>query len=348
MRLAKSFDVVGLHCEGEIGNVIVGGVGPVPGETMLDKRKYLTEQRDWIRKLALQEPRGNVARNANIILPSNNPKADAGYVIMEAIEYPVMSGSNTICVATALLETGMIPAVEPVTNLVLESAAGLIPVECQVKDGKVTSVKFTNQPAFVYQLDAKVDVPGLGTFKVDVAWGGMCYIILPASDLGLKMDPEEGREIITIAERVKMAAAEQIEAVHPLFPEYPGITNCVLTGPATREGNVVTAKNTVVVSPGRIDRSPCGTGTSARMAVMHARGELKEGDTFIHKSIIDSTFICAIEGTTTVGDRPAIIPSVAGQAWITDFTKIVLDATDPYPTGFKIGDTWPKGLNIGL
>lgn len=348
MRFSKSFDVVGLHCEGEVGNVIVGGVGPVPGETMLDKRAHLTNDRDWIRKLALQEPRGNVVRNANIILPSNNPAADAGYVIMESIEYPVMSGSNTICVATALLETGMLPMSEPVTKLTLESAAGLIGVEASCKDGKVTSVKFTNQPAFVYQLDASVDVPGMGTFKVDVAWGGMCYIILPASDLGLEMVPENGREIITVAEKVKMAAAEQISAVHPLFPEYPGITNCCLTGPVTREGNTVTSKNTVVVSPGRIDRSPCGTGSSARMAVMHARGELKEGDTFIHKSIIDTTFICKIEGTTTVGDKPAIIPSVAGQAWITDFTKVVLDPTDPFPTGFQIGDTWPKGLNIGL
>ena len=277
MRFSKSFNVVGIHCEGEVGNVIVGGLGQIPGESMLDKRNFLAANRDWIRKLILSEPRGQVARNANIILPSSHPDADAGYIILESIEYPVMSGSNTICVATVLLETGMVDVHEPVTKLNLESPAGIIPVECNLNDGKVTSVRFTNQPAFVYELDAKVEVEGLGTFEIDVAWGGMTYFIIPAKKLGFEITPDEARDICAVMEKIKTAAAEQITVTHPIHPEFPGISVGVLAGPVEKSGNDLISKNTVVVSPGRLDRSPCGTGTSARMAVMHARGELVVG-----------------------------------------------------------------------
>ncbi|MBL8930496.1 MAG: proline racemase family protein, partial [Kineosporiaceae bacterium] len=335
MRFSRSLQVVGVHAEGEVGNVIVGGVGQVPGATMLDKRNHLARERDWIRTLILGEPRGQVARNANIILASNHPDADAGYVIMESIEYPVMSGSNTICVATVLLETGMLEAVEPVTRLTLESPAGLIPVECQVRDGKVTSVRFTNQPAFVHHLDAPVEVEGIGTVTVDVAWGGMAYVLLDARALGFRITPDEARDICATGERVKIAAAEQLTAVHPVNPDFPGITICALTLPPERIDGVLTAKNTVVVSPGRCDRSPCGTGTSARMALMHARGELAVGEPFVHTSIIDSRFECRIESTTTVGGVPAVVPSIAGQAWITDLTTLVLDPSDPYQNGYR-------------
>lgn len=346
MHFTRSVQVVGVHAEGEVGNVIVGGFGPVPGETMFDKRNYLARDRDWMRQLILSEPRGQVARNANIILPSSHPDADAGYVIMESIEYPVMSGSNTICVATVLLETGMLPAEEPTTRLVLESPAGLIPLECEVHDGKVTSVRFTNQPAFVYHLDATVEVDGLGSVTVDVAWGGMAYVIVDARNFGLNITPDEARDICDLGERIKIAAAEQLDAVHPVNPDFPGITICQFTLPPERIDGVLTAKNTVVVSPGRCDRSPCGTGTSARLAVMHARGEISVGERFIHTSIIDSRFDCRIESETTVGEVPAIVPSVAGQAWITDLTTLMLDPSDPYPGGYRLTDTWPLGLSL--
>jgi proline racemase len=346
MHFVKSLQVVGVHAEGEVGNVIVGGFGPVPGETMFDKRNYLAQDRDWMRQLILSEPRGQVARNANIILPSSHPDADAGYVIMESIEYPVMSGSNTICVATVLLETGMLPAEEPTTRLVLESPAGLIPLECEVHDGKVTSVRFTNQPAFVYHLDATVEVDGLGSVTVDVAWGGMAYVIVDARNFGLNITPDEARDICDLGERIKIAAAEQLDAVHPVNPDFPGITICQFTLPPERIDGVLNAKNTVVVSPGRCDRSPCGTGTSARLAVMHARGEISVGERFIHTSIIDSRFDCRIESETTVGEVPAIVPSVAGQAWITDLTTLMLDPSDPYPGGYRLTDTWPLGLSL--
>jgi len=348
MRFSKSFNVVGIHCEGEVGNVIVGGLGQIPGESMLDKRNFLAENRDWIRKMILSEPRGQVARNANIILPSSNPNADAGYIILESIEYPVMSGSNTICVATVLLETGMVDVHEPITRLNLESPAGIIPVECQVSDGKVISVRFTNQPAFVYELNAKVEVAGLGTFGVDVAWGGMTYFIIGAKELGFEIVPDEARDICAVMEQIKTAAAQQIPVTHPIHPEFPGISVGVLAGSVENIAGVKTSKNTVVVSPGRLDRSPCGTGTSARMAVMHARGELEVGERFVHTSIIDSTFDCRIESTTTVGGKDAIVPSIAGQAWITEFSTMVLDPSDPYPAGYRLTDTWPKGLDFGL
>ena len=348
MRFSKSFNVVGIHCEGEVGNVIVGGLGQIPGESMLDKRNFLAENRDWIRKMILSEPRVQVARNANIILPSSNTNADAGYIILESIEYPVMSGSNTICVATVLLETGMVEVHEPITRLNLESPAGIIPVECQVSDGKVTSVRFTNQPAFVYELDAKVEVAGLGTFGVDVAWGGMTYFIIGAKELGFEIVPDEARDICAVMEQIKTAAAQQIPVTHPIHPEFPGISVGVLAGSVENIAGVKTSKNTVVVSPGRLDRSPCGTGTSARMAVMHARGELEVGERFVHTSIIDSTFDCRIESTTTVGGKDAIVPSIAGQAWITEFSTMVLDPSDPYPSGYRLTDTWPKGLDFGL
>jgi proline racemase len=257
-----------------------------------------------------------------------------------------MSGSNTICVATVLLETGMIDSVEPVTNLVLESAAGLIPVECEVRDGKVTSVRFTNQPAFVYELDATVEVEGVGSVTLDVAWGGMGYILLDARTFDLEITPDEARDICALGETIKIAAVEQLSAVHPENPDFPGITNCEFTLPPERLDGVLVAKNTAVVSPGRCDRSPCGTGTCARMAVMHARGELAVGETLVHTSIIDSRFDCRIESTTAVGGVRAIVPSIAGQAWITDLTTLVVDPTDPYPAGYELTDTWPTGLSV--
>ncbi|MGH3639459.1 MAG: proline racemase family protein [Mycobacterium sp.] len=341
MRLNNLVDIVGCHAEGEVGDVVVGGVGNVPGATMFDKRNYLQSHRDDLRLRLLREPRGNVIRSVNVVLPSNNPKAVMGYVIMESTEYPAMSGSNTICVATVLLETGMIPMEEPVTRFTLEAPAGLIDVECQCRNGKVTSVRFVNQPAFVYQLDATINVPGIGALAVDVAWGGMCYVIVDAASAGFKLEPTEGRELRVMGERIKAAAIEQLPpAVHPVHPEYPGITNLSFTSPLERVDGVLRARNAVIVSPGRIDRSPCGTGTSARLAVMHARGQIGVGERFIHESIVGTTFDAVVESTSKQGSVDAIIPSIAGQGWITQLIKVGLDPTDPFPTGYALSDTW--------
>lgn len=340
VRWKKTLNVVEIHAEGEIGKVIVGGIGPVPGKTMFDKRTHLENHLDSIRKMVLFEPRGAVWHNANAILPSNDPEADYGYIIMESTEYPVMSGSNTMCVATVLLETGILPMVEPITELTLESPAGLIPVRCTCEDGKVTSVRLVNQPAFVYHRDKIIEVEGVGSLRCDVSYGGMTFAMVDAADLGLFVRPDEARDLCSLGEKVKRAAAEQLEVRHPLNPGIPGITITEFTTPLEREGNLLRSRNTCIVAPGRCDRSPCGTGCSARLALLHARGEMKPGDTLIHESITGSTFTCEIEGTTKVGPYDAVIPAVAGQAWIIGLNTMGMDPTDPYQDGFTVGDTW--------
>lgn len=348
MKFSKVLSVVECHAEGESGKVIVGGVGHVPGETMFEKREHLEAHMDDIRKLVLFEPRGAVWHNANIVLPSNHPEADMGYVILETTEYPAMSGSNTMCVATVLLETGMLPMTEPVTDLVLESPAGLIRVRCECAGGKVTSVRLVNQPAFVYYRDAVIDVPGLGDVRVDIAYGGMTYVMVDAADLGFMIEPGEAREICEVGERIKAAAAEQLPVEHPVNPRIPGITNLQLMGPLRHEQGVLTSKNVVVVSPGRCDRSPCGTGTSARLALLHSQTRIAPGETFVHQSITGSRFVSSIEGVTSVGGRDAVIPAIAGQAWITGLHHLGLAPTDPYPEGFTLADTWMRDVSSAV
>ena len=337
MRLRKVLSVVDCHAEGESGKVIVGGVGHVPGKTMFDM--YLEAHMDDIRKMVLFEPRGAVWHNANIVLPPNHPEADMGYVILETTEYPAMSGSNTICVATVLLETGILQMQEPVTNLTLESPAGLIRVRCACSDGKVTSVRLVNQPAFCYHLDSAIEVAGLGTVRVDIVYGGMTYVMV-AADLDFSIHPSEACDLCEVGQKLKFAAAEQLAVEHPENPATPGITNTQSMGPLQRENGQLRSKNCVVVSPGRCDRSPCGTGSSARLALLHAKGLMKEGETLIHESITGSKFACTIEGVAKVGPYAAVIPSIADQAWVTGFYQMGMDPTDPYQQGFTVADTW--------
>ena len=340
MRFAKTFTVFGCHAEGEVGNVITGGVGDVPGSTIFDKRLHLEEHQDQIRQLVLLEPRGAVVQNANLILPSSHPGADMGYVILEVNEYPAMSGSNTICVATVLLESGMLPMTEPVTELVLEAPGGLISVSCDCTDGKVTSVRFTNQPSFVYAQDVPIEIVGFDPILIDVAYGGMTYALVKAADVGMSLVPAEARDLCVLGQRIKAALYEQVEAVHPENPLIRGVTQLSFTGPVVADGAALRSRNAVVVTPGRLDRSPCGTGTSARLAAMHARGEITVGQDFIHESIIGTEFRGRIERTTTVGDYPATVTSIAGQAWITGINQLGLDPTDPFPYGHTLNDTW--------
>ncbi|MEM5339612.1 proline racemase family protein [Paraburkholderia azotifigens] len=348
MRWNKTFTMVNCHAEGEVGNVVTGGLIDVPGTTMFEKMMYLEEHGDTLRKICLFEPRGSVNHNVNFILPATDPRAQMGYVIAESTEYVAMSGSNTMCVATVLLETGILPMQEPVTELVLESPAGLIHARCECEDGKVKRVAFTNQPAFVSHLDANVEVPGLGTVKADVAYGGMTYVLVGAEALGFGITPDEAREICEIGQKIKAAAAQQLPFSHPLNPLIKGITNFELTGPLQREEGRLFARNAVVVSPGRCDRSPCGTGTSARLAVLHARGLIGVGQTFIHESITGSRFESRVESRTKVGDVDAVVSVVAGQAWITGISQIGVDPTDRFQSGFTLADTWLEAVDEKL
>ncbi|MHA6844848.1 proline racemase family protein [Ralstonia syzygii] len=340
--------VVGCHAGGEVGNVVTGGVFDAPGDSVFEKMIHLEEHWDDLRKLCLFEPRGSVNQSVNFIVPSRDPRAQMGYIIAESTEYPVMSGSNTMCVATVLLETGILPMTEPVTGLVLESPAGLIGLRCQCSAGKVTRVEFTNQPAFANHLDRHIEVPGIGSIKVDVGYGGMTYVIVDAEALGFSIVADEARDLCELGQTIKAAAAEQLPSPHPLNPLIKGITQTLFAGPLRREGGVVKSRNTVVISPGRCDRSPCGTGTSARLAVMHAKGQIAVGERFVHESIIGSTFEGCIVSTTELGGVPAIVPTIAGQAWIASISQVGVDPTDPFQTGFTLSDTWLEKIDNSL
>ncbi len=346
-RTITAFDA---HAAGEPGRVIVDGVPDVPGNTMFDKMRYLREHDDALRLLMLREPRGYPAANCNVLLPPTRPEADTGFVIMEQAEYPPMSGTNTMCVVTVLLETGIVPAREPVTELVLETPAGLVGITADVRDGKVTRVAFRNVPAFALHLDATVEMPGLGSVTVDVAWGGMFYVLAPAEVFGLRLEPGEGRRIVEVGEAVKQAARTQLPVRHPTNPDIEGISISQLWGPARDPS--ARRRNAVVVSTGSfdharpetwtgaIDRSPCGTGTCAAMAVLHARGELGLHEDFVHEGILETHFTGRLVEETTVGDLPAVVPTLSGRAWITGRAEYVLDETDPFPEGFTLGDIW--------
>jgi proline racemase len=350
VRLSNLVTAVDAHAGGEPGRVITGGVLDVPGRTMFEKRTYLEQHGDALRRRMLREPRGYPGLCCNLILPPTDPEADAGFVIMEPTEYPPMSGSNTICVATVLLETGMLPMQEPVTEIVLEAPAGLVRVRADVANGKVTRVTFENVPAFAVYLDTSVEVPGLGTVTVDVAYGGMFYVIAEAAPLGLRLEPDEGRDIVRIGEAIKVAARGQLPVVHPDNDAITGITIAELTAPPTRPE--ATAKNTVVLSTGGwdpskpeswsgvLDRSPCGTGTCAKMAVLHAKGRLPLETDFLHESILGTVWTGRLVRETRVGPHPAVVPTIGGRAWITSLSHYVLDADDPFPEGFTVGDLW--------
>ena len=340
MPFSRSFNVVGVHCCGEVGDVVVGGVLDVPGKTMYEKMMHFWTKKDSLRQLLLQEPRGFAGICTNLLLPPCNPEADAGFLIMEQEEYAPMSGSNTICTTTVLLETGMIPMQEPITHVKLDTPAGLIGVTAECENGKCKTVAFDNVPAFVFGLDIEVPVPGLGTIKVDIAWGGMVYVLIDASQFGLKIESANGAKAVELGERIKRAVQKHTDPIHPENPQIRGVSALEWTEPLLKDQSDKTAVNTVVVSPGQLDRSPCGTGTCARLAVLHARALLEVNETFRHRSIIGTEFISHIRGTTKVGDYPAVLPTVKGSAWITSFKQVVLDSTDPFPEGFRVGDSW--------
>ncbi|RPI80859.1 MAG: hypothetical protein EHM41_21840 [Chloroflexi bacterium] len=350
MRISKVIQAVDAHACGEPGRVIVGGVADVPGATMYEKMVYLKDKADWLRKLMLREPRGNPVTCCNILLPPTRPEAAAGYVIMEQVEYPGMSGTNTICVATVLLETGIIPMVEPVTEFTLEAPAGLVGIRAECSNGKVKQVTFRNVPAFAVYLDKTIEVPHLGKVKVDVAYGGMFYVIADAEQLGINIRPEEGGEIVRVGEMIKAAATEQLPVVHPEQPGFTGITISQLSAPPTVPD--AHRKNVVIVSTGKldwdrpatwkgiIDRSPCGTGTCAKMAVLHAKGQLGLNQDFRHEGILSTIFTGRLLEETQVGPYKAVVPTLSGTAWITGIASYMVDAEDPFPEGYTMGDIW--------
>ena len=340
MRAKHLIHVVSCHAEGEVGDVIVGGVAPPPGATLWEQRNFI-ERDGWLRDVVLNEPRGGVFRHVNLLVPPKDSAAAMGFIVMEPADTPPMSGSNGICVATVLLETGILPMEEPETRFLLEAPGGPVEIAAACRDGKVETVRLRNVPSFADRLDAPLEVEGLGTLRVDTAYGGDSYVIADAHALGFALSPDEARDLARTGMRIARAANEQIGFRHPEQPEWAHISFCQFAAPLEYREGVAHGRNAVAIRPGKIDRSPCGTGCSARLAVLHAKGLVAVGEPFVGVSLIESRFDCRIEGETTVGNRPAILPSLAGRAWITGTHQLAVDPDDPWPRGYRLSDTWP-------
>lgn len=346
-------DAIEVHAEGEPGRILTSAAGLVKGETMAARLQYCKDSLDWLRRLMLHEPRGYPGLCAVILLPPVNEGSDFGIVVLEQGGFTPMSGSNTICAVTAVIEAGIVPARGPETTVTIDTAVGVVQAVARVQDGKVLSVTVVNVPAFVVELDFPLEVPHFGTVPVDVVFGGQFFAQARAADLGLALDPDNGKELARAGALIKMAALEQIHVTHPDSPTVSGVNLVMLhTGhrvPGRQDRNTVVLSNGKLVPDdpstwtGALDRSPCGTGTSARMAALHARGELAVGEDFSHRSIIGSEFIGRLTGTTTVGGFDAVLPTITGRGWVTGTSEWALDPTDPFPSGYTVGDIWAPG-----
>jgi proline racemase len=341
MRATRVIHVVSCHTAGEVGDVIVGGVAPPPGDTIWEQSRWIA--RDGVlRNLLLNEPRGGVFRHVNLLVPPKDARARTGWIIMEPEYTPPMSGSNAICVTTVLLETGLVPIEEPETVVRLEAPGGLVEAVATCRDGKVERVRIRNVPSFAGRLSVPLEVEGLGTLTVDTAYGGDSFVLVDAHALGFALTADEARALAETGGRITAAANTQLGFRHPTNPDWAHISFCQFAAPLSYQDGIPVSRNAVAIRPGKIDRSPCGTGCSARLAVLHARGVLRTGDVVIGRSIIDSTFRCRIESEAEVGGRRAIVPSIEGSAWITGTHQHMLDPTDPWPEGYRLSDTWPR------
>lgn len=338
--LTGPIEVVGCHAAGEVGDVIVDGVAAPPGASVWQQSRWVADD-GRLRQLVLNEPRGGVFRHVNLLVPAIDPLADIGFIIMEPEANPPMSGSNSMCVATVVIETGIVPMVEPVTTLVLEAPGGLVKVRAECSRGKVTQVTIENMASFVADRDVVLDIPRVGQVRVDTAFGGDSFVMVDAADLDIAIVPERGRDLAELGARITAAANETLVFSHPTT-EWNVFSFCQIAGPLDRRSDgEASMTNTVVVEPGKLDRSPTGTGVSARMALLHGRGDMGVGDRLHMRSVIGSEFIGEIAAETTVGSTPAIVPLVSGTAWRTGRFSYSLDPTDPWPLGYRVTDTWP-------
>lgn len=341
MRSSQVIHVVSCHAEGEVGDVIVGGVAPPPGATLWEQSRFIARD-GHLREFLLNEPRGGVFRHVNLLVPAKDARAVMGFIIMEPEYTPPMSGSNAICVATVLLDSGIVAMEEPQTRMTLEAPGGVIEIVADCRDGKAQRIHVENVPSFAARLDAPLEVEGLGTLSVDVAYGGDSFVIVDAAALGFSIRPDEARDLAEAGVKIVAAADAQLGFSHPLNPEWDHISFCQFAGPLTRDGSTLTGANAVMVRPGKIDRSPTGTGCSARMATLNARGLMKPGELYRARSIIGSEFLCSIAREIVIADKPAIVPVISGRAWITGTHQHLVDPDDPWPRGYRLADTWPR------
>lgn len=340
MRTTKTIHVVSAHAEGEVGDVIVGGVAPPPGDTLWAQRAWIARDQT-LRRFMLNEPRGGVFRHVNLLVPPKDPRAAMGFIIMEPEDTPPMSGSNSICVATVLLDAGIVPMQEPATEMLLEAPGGLIAVRAECAGGKARRIVVENLPAFATRLSVPLKVEGLGKLTVDMAWGGDSFVVVDPAATGLELVPHNARALAELGVRITDAANAAYPFEHPERPDWTHHSFCLFAGPARREADGLHAQSVVSIQPGKLDRSPTGTAVSARMALLHARGEMGVGEALHATSIIGSRFEGVLLGETQVAGRPAIRPQIAGRAWVTGAHQHMLDPEDPWPGGYRVGDTWP-------
>jgi proline racemase len=341
MKSSKLIHIVSCHAEGEVGNVIVGGVSPPIGESLWEQARWI-DQDQKLRQFVLNEPRGGVFKHVNLLVPAKNKKAIQGFIVMEPEHTPPMSGSNSICVSTVMLDTGLIQMQEPITEFILEAPGGLVPVKAFCENGKAKSIEIQNVASFADKLDVNLEVEGVGTLIVDTAYGGDSFVLVNAAELGFEIKPDEAKDISELGAKITTAANQQLGFMHPENADWNHISFCEIALPLYEEEGVKVSRNSVVIDPGKLDRSPCGTGCSARMAVLNAKGEMKKGDRMIGQSIIDSRFDCKIVDEVHIGNKKGIIPSIRGRAWITGTHQLMLDPDDPWPEGYRLTDTWPK------
>lgn len=339
MHSTKTIHVISAHAEGEVGDVIVGGVLPPPGDTIWEQSRWIARD-ETLRNFVLNEPRGGVFRHVNLLVPPKHPEAQAAWIIMEPEDTPPMSGSNSICVSTVLLDGGLVPMQEPETHMVLEAPGGLVRVRAECRNGKAERIHVQNVPSFAAGLAQTLEVDGLGTLTVDSAYGGDSFVVVDAKALGLSLTESEAHDIATLGVRITNAANDQLGFVHPENPDWRHISFCLFAGPLVDGPEGLETGAAVAIQPGKVDRSPTGTALSARMALLHARGIMKVGDRLTARSLIGSTFSGTILAETPVGSVPAIVPEISGRGWITGIHQHMLDPTDPWPKGYRLSDTW--------
>ena len=338
------------HAEGEPGRVIVDADDLVPGDSIAERFAYAERELQWLRRLLLHEPRGYPGLCAVLALRPTDPAADVAIIVLEQGAFTPMSGSNTMCTVTALLESGRIPMVEPVTEVTVETAVGIVAVEARCAGGKVLDVTIRNVPAFPVHLGVPLDLPAYGEVPVDVAFGGQFFVLARAEDLGVGLGPGDAKELLSIGARLKLAVNRQYPVSHPLNPGIDTVNLVMITGPSPGPG--IDGRNAMIMATdrlsddpttwtGALDRSPCGTGTCARMACMHARGELSIDQPYVHQGMLDTTFTGRLVGETTIGPYAAVLPTITGRGWVTGVSEWVLDDTDPFREGYTIGDIWP-------
>lgn len=342
MKFESELELLLVHSQGEIGKVIVGGAPEVPGASALEKMNYINHVDDSLRRFVTFEPRANVAMSVNLLLAPIRPEADAGFIVLQADRAHAMSGSNCMCVVTALVESGRVKMVEPETVVKLDTPAGLITARAKCEQGRVVSVSLDNVACFAEALDKEIDTPKWGRIRVDIAFGGVYYALVDVDQLGLDIAPSNSRELAEAGIELKRIISEQVSVQHP---ELDGVNELAYVMFRSREPDGA-IRTCTTLKPGRVDRSPCGTGSSANLASLHARGLVKLGDARTSRSIIGGEFTAEAIAETTVGGRPAVIPRITGRAWVYGREYLRMDNQDPYRSGFALSDTWGPQVDL--